>query len=112
MILYLNYLLIGVTCSIWGIIYKNVSKLPRVIIDNKKRIEAVNNFGESNCKYNCHFCYFMLQTKKICNFLIFCQIFMIFLPKYRTLYVVLEKGHGTGKKGHGAREKGHGATPC
>ena len=28
-----------------------------------------------------------------------------FLPKCRTFYVVLEKGHGDGKKGHGAREK-------
>ena len=37
---------------------------------------------------------------------------MIFLPNYRALYVVFEKGHGTGEKGHGAREKGHGATPC
>ena len=37
---------------------------------------------------------------------------MIFLPKCRPFYVVLEKGHGAGKKGHGAREKGHGAGPC
>ena len=36
---------------------------------------------------------------------------MIFLPKCRALYVVLEKGHGAGKKGHGAEEKGHDATP-
>ena len=49
---------------------------------------------------------------KISNFLIFCQIFMIFLPKCRALYVFLEKGHGTREKGHGAVEKGHGATPC
>ena len=39
------------------------------------------------------------------NFFIFCQILMIFLPKCRPFYVVLEKGHG-------AREKGHGAAPC
>ena len=37
---------------------------------------------------------------------------MIFLPKCRAVYVVFEKGHGTGEKGHGAREKGHGAAPC
>ena len=36
---------------------------------------------------------------------------MIFLPKCRPFYVILEKGHGTGK-GHGAREKGHGTVPC
>ena len=34
----------------------------------------------------------------ICNFLSFCQIFMIFLPKCRTPYVVLEKGQGVGEK--------------
>ena len=37
---------------------------------------------------------------------------MIFLPKCRALYVVLEKGHGAREKGHGAREKGHGVAPC
>ena len=37
---------------------------------------------------------------------------MIFLPKCRASYIVLEKGHGAGQKGHGAREKGHGAAPC
>ena len=53
----------------------------------------------------------MLQTKKS-NFLICCQIFMIFLPKCRALYVDFEKGHGAGEKGHGAKEKGNGAAPC
>ena len=37
---------------------------------------------------------------------------MIFLPKCRALYVLLEKGHGNCKKGHSAIEKGHGAAPC
>ena len=37
---------------------------------------------------------------------------MIFLPKCRALYVVLEKGQGAREKGHGAREKGHGVAPC
>ena len=37
---------------------------------------------------------------------------MIFLPKCRALYVVLEKGHDAREKGHGAREKGHGIAPC
>ena len=36
---------------------------------------------------------------------------MIFLPKSRALYVVLEKGHNAWEKGHGAREKGHGVAP-
>ena len=35
---------------------------------------------------------------KNCNFLCFCQIFMIFLPKCRAFYVVLVKGHGAGEK--------------
>ena len=39
---------------------------------------------------------------KIYNFLSFCQILMIFLPKCRALCVDLEKGHGAGEKGHGA----------
>ena len=38
---------------------------------------------------------------------------MIFLPKCRASYIVLEKGHGAGEKGHGTtREKGHGTVPC
>ena len=49
--------------------------------------------------------------KKTVTSLVFFQIFMLFLPKCRAFYVVLEKGHGAGKKGHGAREKGHGAAP-
>ena len=31
---------------------------------------------------------------------------MIFLPKFRPLYVVLEKGHGTGKKGMALEKRG------
>ena len=46
-------------------------------------------------------CYFRLQTEKN-----FCQIFMIFLPKCRPFYVVLEKGHGAGKKGMALEKKG------
>ena len=48
----------------------------------------------------------MVQTEKNCNFLSFCQIFMIFLPKCRAFYVVLEKGHGAGKKGMALEKKG------
>ena len=52
-------------------------------------------------------CYFRLQTeKKNCNFLSFCKIFMIFLPKCSAFYVVLEKVHGIGKKGMTLEKKG------
>ena len=36
----------------------------------------------------------------------FCQILMIFLPKCRPFYVVLEKGHGAGKKGMALEKRG------
>ena len=36
---------------------------------------------------------------KKCNFLNFCQIFRIFLPKCRAFNVVLETGYGAGNKG-------------
>ena len=48
----------------------------------------------------------LLQTKNNFNFLSFCQILMIFLPKCRTFYVVLEKGHGVGKKGMALEKNG------
>ena len=48
----------------------------------------------------------MLQTKKICNFLIFCQIFMIVLPKCRALYVLLEKRAWQWEKGAWHYRKG------
>ena len=35
---------------------------------------------------------------------------MIFLPKRRAFYVLLEKGLAL-EKGHDTREKGHGVTP-
>ena len=60
---------------------------------------------ESYCNCN-SFCYFMSQTKNICNFLNFCLIFMIFIPKCRALYVVSETGHGAGKKGMALEKKG------
>ena len=57
-------------------------------------------------KGRCLPCHFRLQTGNNCNFLSFCQIFMIFLPKCRAFYVVLEKGHGAGKKGMAPEKKG------
>ena len=56
--------------------------------------------GVKYCNSRCLPCYCRLQTeKKNCNFLSFCQILMIFLPKCRQFNVVLEKEHGAGKKG-------------
>ena len=57
-------------------------------------------------KGRCVPCYLILQTEKKCNFLSFCQIYMIFLPKCREFYVVLEKGHGARKKGMALEKKG------
>ena len=64
-----------------------------------------------NKEYNCHFCSFMLQTKKYVTYL-FLSDFHDFFPKCRALYVVLEKGLVNGEKGHDATEKGHCATSC
>ena len=49
---------------------------------------------------------FRLQTEKNCNFLSFCRILMIFLPKCRPFYVVLEKGYGNEKKGMTLEKRG------
>ena len=75
----------------------DVSKLPQVISDHCR---------VKYCNSRCLPCYFRLQTEKICNFLSFCQILMIFLPKCRPFYVVLEKGHGAGKKGMALEKRG------
>ena len=88
-----------------------ISKLPGAITDNRQRIKAVNHW-ESQIATKIFILLLHASNLKICNFLIFCQIFMIVLPKCRELYVVLEKGHDTREKGHGAGEKGHGVAPC
>ena len=88
-----------------------ISKLPGAITDNRQRIKAVNHW-ESHIATKIFILLLHASNLKICNFLIFCQIFMIFLPKCRALYEVLEKGHGARKRGHGAGEKGHGIAPC
>ena len=43
---------------------------------------------------------------KNCNFLSFCQILMIFIPKCSPFYVVLEKRHGAGEKGMVQEKRG------
>ena len=88
-----------------------ISKLPGAITDNRQRIKAVNHW-ESHIATKIFILLLHASNLKICNFLIFCQIFMTFLPKCRALYVVFEKGHGVREKGLGAREKGHGVAPC
>ena len=62
--------------------------------------------SKKNCNSRCVPCYFRLQIEKNCNFLSFCQIYTILLPKFRTFYVVLEKGHGAEKKGMAPEKKG------
>ena len=79
-----------------------MSKLPQVISDHCKRI---------NTEYNIVTAGVFLATsgfklKKNCNFISFCQILMISLPKCRPFYVVLEKGHGAEKKGMGLEKRG------
>ena len=82
----------------WGIgLYchqSDVSKLPQVISDHCKRINTELNIVTAGV--------FLatpgFKLKKTCNFLSFCQIFMIILPKCRAFYVVLAKGHGAGKR--------------
>ena len=58
------------------------------------------------CNYCCLICYYKIQIKKIYNFLSFCQILMILLPKCRAYCLDLEKGHGAGKKGMMLEQKG------
>ena len=87
-----------------------ISKLPGAITDNRQRIKAVT-IGKVILQLKSLFCYFMLQTYKSVTSLFFVN-FMMFLPKCRALYVVLEKGHGARENGHGAGEKGHGVAPC
>ena len=88
-----------------------ISKLSGAITDNRQRIKAVNRW-ESHIATKIFILLLHASNLRICNFLTFCQIFMIFLPKCRALYVVLGKGHGAREKGHGAGEKGHGVAPC
>ena len=88
-----------------------ISELPGAISDNRQRIKAVNHW-ENHIATLQPFLSLNASNEKFCNFLIFCWIFMIFLPKCRASYIVSEKGHGAGENGHGSREKGHGAAPC
>ena len=79
--LYLSYLVIGVTFThtqqIWGIVFMVISKLPGAITDNRQRIKAVNHW-ESRIATKILILLLHASNLKICNFLIFCQIFMIF----------------------------------
>ena len=84
-----------------------ISKLPGAITDNTQRIKAVNHW-ERHIATKIFILLLHASNKKICNFLIFCQILMIFLPKCRSLYVVLEKGHGAREKGMALEKKGMG----
>ena len=81
-----------------------ISQLPGAISDKRQGIKAVNHWEKHIA--NATFLLLYASNLKVCNFLIFCQIFMIFLPKCRALYIVSEKWHGAGEKGHGTREKG------
>ena len=77
-----------------------MSKLHKVISDQCKRINTESNIVTAGV--------FLATTgfKLKKNFLSFCQIFMIYLPKCGAFYVVLEKGHGTGEKGMALEKKG------
>ena len=81
-----------------------MSKLPQVISDHCKRINTEGKYCNSRCFATSGF------KLKNCNFLSFCQILMIFLPKCRPIYVVLEKGHGAGKKGMELEKRGMAKT--
>ena len=98
--LYLSYLVIDVTFNRSGVLsswlYQNC--LEQLLTTDKGLKQST--IGKVIFILLLH-----ASNLKICNFLIFCQIFMIFLRKCRALYVVLEKGHD-------AREKGHGVAPC
>ena len=82
-----------------------ISKLPGAIIDNRYRIKAINHW-ESHTVTKIFILLLHASNLKICNFLIFCQIFMIFLPKCRVLYVILKKGMALVKRSMALEKKG------